>query len=189
MVYKKVNIILKSIATITIVAVLFSCETNIEKINDFIADKNLPISVTKNINLIHTDSGKVKSKLKTILLHDFSNRTKHPYQEFPKGIELVTFKKNKDSTTITANYSRIFKKTEISEIKGNVVVINHKKNTKLLTEQLFWDQKENYFFSNKKSVLIQGKDTLIGLDGFDANSDLTNANMMNNKGKLEIIEN
>lgn len=184
----KLNIIFKSIATIFLVAMLFSCENNRQKINDFIADKNLPISVTKNIALIHTDSGKMKSKMITKLLHDFSNRKKHPYQEFPKGIKLITFEKNGDSTTIISDYARTFKNTEISEIKGNVIIINHKKNLKLLTDQLFWDQKENYFFSNKKSLLISGKDTLIGKDGFDANADLTNANMMNNKGKLEIIE-
>ncbi len=187
--HKNTNNISKSIATILLVTMLFSCENNIEKINDFIADKNLPISVTKDIRLVHTDSGKVKSKLYTNLRHDFSNREKHPYQEFPKGIKLISFEKNRDSTTITANYSRSFTKTEISEISGNVVVINHKKKIKLLTEQLFWDQKENYFFSNKKSILIQGKDSLIGMDGFDASSDLSNANMMNNKGKLEIIQN
>ena len=184
----KTNILFKGIAAIFLGAMLFSCVNNRDKINDFIADKNLPISVTKNISLIHTDSGKIKSKMKTKLLNDFSNRTKNPYQEFPKGIQLITFKKNGDSTTITANYARTYKNTEVSEIKGNVVVINHKKNMKLLTEQLFWDQKENYFFSNKKTILISGKDTLIGKDGFDANADLTNANMMNNKGKLELIE-
>jgi LPS export ABC transporter protein LptC len=182
------NIIFKSIATTFLVTMLFSCVNNRKKINDFIADKNLPISVTKNIYLIHTDSGRIKSKMITKLLHDFSNRKKHPYQEFPKGIKLITFEKNRDSTTVTANYARTYKNTEVSEIKGNVIVINHNKNIKLLTEQLFWDQKENYFFSNKKTILISGKDTLIGNDGFDANSDLTNANMMNNKGKLEIIE-
>ncbi|HFS66641.1 MAG TPA: LPS export ABC transporter periplasmic protein LptC [Flavobacteriia bacterium] len=184
----KQNIIIKSIATILLVAMLFSCENDQKKVKDFIADKNLPISVTKNIYLIHTDSGKVKSKMLTKLLHDFSNRYKHPYQEFPKGIKLTTFEKNGDSTTITANYARTYKNTQVSEIKGNVIVINHKKNMKLATEQLFWDQKENYFFSNKKTILISGNDTLIGADGFDANADLTNANMMNNKGKLEIIE-
>ncbi len=185
---RKINIIFKSIATIFLVAMLFSCENNMQKINDFIADRNLPISVTKNVSLIHTDSGLVKSKMHTKILHDFSNRKKHPYQEFPKGIKMITLEKNGDSTTIIANYARTFKKTEVTEIKGNVIVINHSKNIKMLTEQLFWDQKEDYFFSNKKTILISGKDTLVGKDGFDANANLTNASIMNNKGKLEIIE-
>ncbi|MCF6350928.1 MAG: LPS export ABC transporter periplasmic protein LptC [Flavobacteriaceae bacterium] len=180
--------ITKSIITIVIVIMLFSCENNMDEINDFIADKNLPISVTKDIYLIHTDSGYVKSKMSATLLHDFTNRKNHPYHEFPNGIKIVTFD-NKDSTTITAKYAITYKKTQITEIKGNVIVLNHIKKLQLKTEQLFWDQKENYYFSNKRSILTSTTDTLIGKDGFDARSDLTNANMMDNSAKLNIKEN
>lgn len=167
---------------------LFSCGNDINEINDFIADKNLPISITKNINLIHTDSGFVKSKMSANILHDFSNREKHPYHEFPNGIKIITFD-GKDSTTVTAKYAIAYKNTQVTEIKGNVVVQNHTKNIKLKTEQLFWDQKENYYFSNKKSVLSSVTDTLIGKNGFDAKSDLSNANMMNNNAKINIKDN
>ena len=180
--------ITKSIATILMVAMLFSCGNDIDEINDFIADKNLPISVTKNINLVHTDSGFVKSKMTAKLLHDFSNREKHPYHEFPEGIKITTFD-GTDSTTVTANYAVTYKNTQITEIKGNVVVLNHSKKIKLRTEQLFWDQKENYYFSNKKSILTSATDTLIGINGFDAKSDLSNANMMDNNAKLNIKDN
>ena len=166
---------------------LFSCGNDIKKINDFIAAKNLPISITKNINLTHTDSGYVKSKMSAKLLYDFSNREKHPYNEFPNGIKIINFDKN-DSTTVTANYAITYSKTQITEIKGNVIVLNHSKNIKLKTEQLFWDQKENYYYSNKKSVLTTLTDTLIGVDGFDAKSDLSNANMMDNSAKLNLKE-
>ncbi len=177
--------IIKSIVTILLVTMLFSCGNNIEKINDFIANKNLPISITKDIHLIHTDSGFVKSKMSAKLLRDFSNRKKHPYNEFPNGLKIITFD-GKDSTTVTANYAITYKKTQITEIKGNVIIYNHVKKIKLKTEQLFWDQKEDYYFSNKKSVLTTITDTLIGKNGFDAKSDLTNANMMNNNAKLNI---
>lgn len=183
----KISHIIKSIVTILIVTMLFSCGNDIEEINDFIANKNLPISVTKEINLIHTDSGLVKSKLKAPLLYDFSNRKKHPYNEFPKGIKITNFDAN-DSTVVTANYAITYKNTQITEIKGNVVVYNYAKKFTLLTEQLFWDQKENYYFSNKKSILTSVTDTLIGQDGFDAKSDLSNANMMDNNAKLKLKE-
>jgi len=179
---------IKSIVTISTVTMLFSCGNNIDEINDFITTKNLPISITKNIHLTHTDSGYVKSKMSAALLRDFTNRKKHPYHEFPNGIKIITFDGN-DSTTVTAKYAITYKKTQITEIKGNVIVLNHTKKIKLMTEQLFWDQKENYYFSNKKSILTSSTDTLIGKDGFDAKSDLTNANMMNNSAKLNIKDN
>jgi LPS export ABC transporter protein LptC len=179
---------IKNIAAIIIVAMFFSCGNDFNEVNDFLADKNLPIGVSKNVYLTYTDSGKIKNRLITPLLHDFSNRTKHPYQEFPRGITIITFDKT-DSTTITADYAITYKKTQISEIKGNVIVLNHLKKMKLKTEQLFWDQKENYFYSNKKSILTSPNDTLIGLGGFDSNADLTNANMLGNSAYLYINEN
>lgn len=176
-------------AAIFIVAMFFSCGNDINELNDFLADKNLPIGLSKNIYLTYTDSGKINNRLITPLLYDFSNRKKHPYQEFPNGIKIITFDKRDDSTTITADYAITYKKTQISEIKGNVVVLNHLKKMKLKTEQLFWDQKENYFYSIKKSVLTSPNDTLIGLSGFDSNADLTNANMLGNSAYLYIEEN
>ena len=83
--------ILKISATIFIVAFFLSCENNIKEVQDFLADKNLPVGVAKNVNLIHTDSGRIKSRLITPLLHDYANREMHPYQEFPKGIQIINF--------------------------------------------------------------------------------------------------
>lgn len=178
----------KSIATLVLVVMLFSCGNDFEEVNDFLADKNLPIAVTKNISLVYTDSGYVKNKLKSDLLHNFENRKKHPYQEFPKGIQIINFDKKGDSTTIKGDYSITYGNTQISEIRGNVTVYNHSQKITLKTDQLYWDQKENYFYSSKKSVISSPKDTLIGLEGFDSKADLTNAGMMNNSGTLYIKE-
>ena len=180
--------ILKSIAIIVLIAMLFSCKNNFEEVNDLLEVKNLPIAATKNISLVYTDSGYVKNKLIAPLLHDFSNRKKQPYKEFPNGIKIINFDKKGDSTTITAKYAITYDHTEISEIRNDVVVFNHAKKLKLKTSLLYWDQKENYFFSNKKSILTSPKDTIVGLEGFDSNADLTNASMMNNSGTLYINE-
>jgi len=180
--------IIKSIAIISLVAMLFSCKNNFEEVNDLLEVKNLPIAVTKNISLVNTDSGYVKNKLQAKLLHDFSNRKKQPYKEFPNGIKIITFDKKGDSTTITADYAITYDKSKISEIRNNVMVFNHVKKLTLKTNLLYWDQKVNYFFSNKKSVLTSPKDTIIGLEGFDSNADLTNATMMNNSGTLYVKE-
>ena len=151
---------IKNIAAFFIVAMFFSCGNNLKEVQDFLADKNLPISVAKNVNLIHTDSGKVKNKLITPLLNDFSNRTEHPYQEFPEGVKIITFDKNGDSITLIADYSKTYGKTGISEAINNVVIINHKDKTKLFTDQLFWDQSTHYIYTEKAFRLITKTDTI-----------------------------
>ena len=180
--------IIKNIVTLIGITMFFSCETSFNEINDLLADKNLPIAVTKNISMVYTDSGYVTNKLKAPLLYNFENRKKQPYKEFPQGIHAIVFNKQGDSTTIIANYAISYDKTKISEIRDNVIIFNHAKKLRLKTSLLYWDQKENYFFSNKKSTLTSPKDTIVGLEGFDSNADLTNATMLNNSGTLYVNE-
>jgi len=179
--------IIKSSATILIVALLFSCGNDIKEVQDFLADKNLPIAVAKNINLIHTDSGKVKNKLITPLLYDYRNREKHPYQEFPKGLKIITFNKKGDSTTLLADYAIVYSKTGISEAKGNVNIVNHKEKSKLFTQQLFWDQATHYIYTEKEFRLITKTDTING-KGFESNEDLSHVVMKNIDGAIYLKE-
>lgn len=161
------------IAVIFMVAMLFSCTNNAKLVRDLLADKNKPIGIAKNAYHVYKDSGRITSRLITPLLHDFSNRDEHPYNEFPTGIKIVTIDKNgKDSTTVTGNYCISYTLTAISEIKGNVVVLNHTDKVRLETNQLFWDQKEEYFFNEDGFRLTTLKDTIQGF-GFEAKQDLT----------------
>ncbi len=180
--------IFKGITILFSVAILFSCENNIKEVQDFLADKNLPIGVAKNVNLIHTDSGRIKTRLVTPLLHDYANRQMHPYQEFPKGIQITTFEENGDSTTLTSDYARTFGKTAISEVRGNVVVINHKDKSRLYTEQLYWDQNTHYIYTDDDFTLYKNKDTVKGR-GFESREDLTKWSARNISGTVYVNEN
>ena len=165
---------------------LFSCSNNTQEVRDFLASKNLPIGVAKNAFHVYKDSGRITSKLITPLLKDFSNRNQHPYNEFPEGIKIVNFD-GLDSITITGDYALSYSKTEVSEIKGNVIVLNHAENSRLETEQLFWDQKTNYFFSEKAFVLRKSNDTIRGI-GFECKEDLSKHLAKKTSGNLETTE-
>lgn len=179
------NIIYKNIAIISLVAMFFSCTNDTKKVRDLLADKNLPIGVATNAFHVYKDSGKMTSKLVTPLLHDFSNRKAHPYNEFPKGIKIVTFDNDgKDSTTITGNYALSYAKTRVSEIKGNVVVFNHTDKAKLETNQLFWDQKEKYFFTEDGFRLTTANDTINGF-GFESKQNLSQWILKDITGEIE----
>ncbi|NNC70440.1 MAG: LPS export ABC transporter periplasmic protein LptC [Flavobacteriaceae bacterium] len=177
------------ISTFIFLIIFFSsCENNIQEVQDFLADKNLPVGVAKNINLIHTDSGRIKTRLITPLLHDYTNRELHPYQEFPTGIQIINFEKNGDSITLIADYGRSFTKTAISEVKGNVVIINHKDRSRLYTDQLYWDQNTHYIYTDSDFTLYKNKDTIKGR-GFESNEDLTKWNARDISGTVYVNEN
>jgi LPS export ABC transporter protein LptC len=182
--YKK--IIFKSITVLFITVMLFSCSNNTQEVRDFLASKNLPIGIAKNAFHVYKDSGRITSKLITPLLNDFSNRKQHPYNEFPEGVTIINFE-GKDSVTVTGNYALSYTKTQISELIGNVVVINHAENSKLETEQLFWDQNTQYFFSEKAFTLSTLKDTISGV-GFECKEDLSQHLAKKTIGNLETIE-
>lgn len=181
------KILQKSITVLVSTVMLFSCSNNTQQVKDFLATKNLPISVAKDAFHVYKDSGRITSKLITPLLYDFSNRKEHPYNEFPKGIKIVNFS-GKDSVTITGNYALSYSKTDVSEIKGNVVVLNHKENSRLETEQLFWDQNTSYFFSEKAFTLSTIKDTIYGV-GFECKEDLSKHLAKKTTGRLITAEN
>lgn len=177
--------IIKNIAIASVVAMFFACNNSSKKVQDFLSDKNLPIGVAENIKHVYTDSGTVKSKLYAPLLLDFSNRKEHPYSEFPKGLKVISFDVNGDSITITSKYGISYSKTKVTEIKEGVTIENHKQKITLKTQQLFWDQKTHFFYTEKEFMLTTINDTIFGY-GFESNEQLTNWNMRSTKGNIYV---
>ncbi|WP_457617163.1 LPS export ABC transporter periplasmic protein LptC [Lutibacter sp.] len=176
---------IKTIVITAVVTMVFSCTNDVKKVKDFLADKNLPIGEAYKVNHIHTDSGRVDVKMKAPVMFDFSNRDFHPYSEFPKGIKITSIAKNGDSTTIEGDYAKSYLKTEVSEIKGNVIIYNYAKNHKLVTSQVFWDQKTHYFFTEKRFTFYTLTDTIHGV-GFEASEDLEKWWVKNQTGVIYI---
>lgn len=151
----------------------FSCVNKEEEIKDFFADRNLPIGHSENVYHVYKDSGRISSKMFAPLFLDFSNRKNHPYSEFPKGIEIVSFQNGGlDSITIKGDYAINYTDTFLSHLVGNVVVVNHKDGSVLETEEIYWDDKSNYFFTDTDFKMTQEESILYG-EGFESNQDLS----------------
>lgn len=174
-----------NIAVVITMAMFFSCKNDAKEVRDFLADKNLPIGESYNIDHKHTDSGRIDVKMKAPVMLDFDNRKAHPYSEFPKGIKITTIDKNKDSVTIEGDYAKNYRLTQVSELRNNVIIINHKEKTKLTTEEVYWDQKTHYFFTEKRFVFYTETDTINGI-GFEASEDLKKWWVKNQSGVIEI---
>ena len=87
-----------------------------------------------------------------------------------------------------ADYSITYSNTNISEIKNNISITNYADQSKLITDQLFWDGNEHYIYTEKKFTLITNTDTIYG-QGFESNEDLTELNMKSVSGTIYIDEN
>ncbi len=68
-----------------------------------------------------------------------------------------------------------------------MVIINYAKKNRLETEQIFWDQKTHYFFTEKKFTFYTLSDTIHGT-GFEATEDLKIWWVKNQTGIINIKE-
>ena len=161
----------KGVVAIMFAATLFSCESNYKNVKKLSVSDEAPIAEGKNINFKYTDSGKIVTNLLAEKLLDYSNLN-FPYKEFPKGIEVHFWDEDNKESTVTADYAIQFDESGLIELRRNVVLITSDSVT-LKANQLYWDQKKKWIFTNEP-YQIKFKDGSYN-DGarFDSNQDFT----------------
>ena len=167
------------------VTMFFSCKNNFKDVQKIGISENEPIGVAENINLKYTDSGKIKAILISPEMLDYSNRD-FSFNEFDKGINLTLFDDKDQKSTVTADYAVVYNKTDLMDLQGHVVIATHTKDT-LFAEQLYYDQKKEWLFTNKPVTFRTGSDLING-NGFDSDSKFTNAEVLEINGIITVNE-
>lgn len=183
--FRQYQIILKSIVFLFIGTMLLSCNKRLNKIQSTSNTTFLPVSIAENINTKHTDSGRLTSVLLSPKMINFSNK-EFPYYEFPEGINLTLFDENNQSSTVVSNEAILYNKTDLIDLRGNVILTTATNDT-LYTEQLYYDQNKEWLFTDNP-VKFRTKDYITNGIGFDANQDFTNAQVMEVTGRIFIEE-
>ena len=169
---------------------LSSCENDLAKVNSLTSEieKKLPAESGKNVEIIYSDSAKVKAKLTAIQLDRYAGKKTNMLM--PKGMEVVFYnEKREEQTKLTANYGIGFDNgngMEHMEAKNNVVVINEK-GDRLNTEHLIWNATTKKIFTDQ-FVKITTKDEVIWGDGLEANQDFSEYEIKNVKGSISLKE-
>ncbi len=196
---KKFSYNLKSIAVVYSTAMLFfACTDNYKRVGDEVKLKLYPQGIAENFKLIYTEtketlSSQDSAKTKKIAIltgaisEDFEN-LKFPYRTFPKGLKVEFFDKEDNKSVILADYGIIYAETNIIDLQGNVVIEMHD-GKKLETNQLYYDQNNQWIFTQEKfkfSDEIEG--TLIHGMGMDFNKDFTVLNAHKTGNGYKIIK-
>jgi LPS export ABC transporter protein LptC len=159
------------LGTMYFVLLLSSCENDIRTIKLLTSPDKLPVETEKDVELLYSDSAKLKLRLKAPEL----NRYEGPpaYIELPKGVALTFYDDSmKVKSMITANYAKRNLDDGRMEARNNVVVVNER-NDKLFTEHLVYDEKsEPQIHTNANVTIITADDTLYG-KGLESNRDFT----------------
>ena len=147
--------------------------------------ENEPIGIAENFTLKHTDSGKLKAILVSPKMLDYQNRD-FPFYEFPEGAVLDIFDDDNKKNIVIADYAINYIKTNLIDLQGNVKIITSANDT-LFADQLFFDQKREWLFTNKPVKFRQADGITNGI-GFDANKDFSVADVLEVTGSFAIDE-
>lgn len=173
--------------TIFIVTMFFSCEGTLKDIQRNNKTSFVPSGEADSINLKYTDSGRIKSTLQSLKMLDYS-ALEHPFTEFPKGILVKMYDADGTvSTTIQSDYAISYKKTDIIDLQGNVTITS-KDNKKMETSQLYFDQKNEWFFTEKHFKYSDGTGGFIEGPGVDFSKDFKIFNMQKSSGQINSVE-
>ncbi|WP_346883066.1 LPS export ABC transporter periplasmic protein LptC [uncultured Algibacter sp.] len=182
---KQIIYIILNIVTTLVVAMFFSCNDSYKEVQKIGISENEPIGVNYNINLKYTDSGRVSANLISAKSLDYSNRD-FPYQKFVEGVTLHIYDKDNKKSTVIAKEAYIYADTDLVDLQDSVVITTHD-NRVLKTDQLFYDQKREWLYTNKAVSFITDGDIING-NGFDSNSKFTNAEVLEVTGIIALEE-
>ncbi|MBU3821044.1 LPS export ABC transporter periplasmic protein LptC [Flavobacteriaceae bacterium XHP0103] len=180
-----INNIILSVVTVFTVATFFSCEDYFKDVQEIGVSANEPIGVADTINVVYTDSGVVKAILISPKMYDYSNRD-FPFYEFTEGVNLELFDEDNNKTTVISDYGISYTKTDLIDLRGNVQIVTHTNDT-LLAEQLYYDQKKEWVFTNKPFTYITESDVING-NGFSSDSKFNNVEIFEWGGNITVEE-
>ncbi|OAB79817.1 LPS export ABC transporter periplasmic protein LptC [Cochleicola gelatinilyticus] len=175
----------KGVMILISIITLFACDGSYKDKQRLSLADEAPLAEGTAINLKYTDSGKVVTNLLAPRLLDFSNY-EFPYQEFPEGVEVRFWDKDNKKSTITSDYAIRFDGTDMVDLRKNVKLVTSD-SLVLEAEQLYWDQKNQWVFTDQP-YRIKFKDGSYN-DGarFDSNEDFTNFLSRKNEG-VQLVE-
>lgn len=164
---------------------LLSCKNDVQEVNALADEEVRPEMVGYNLELIYSDSARIKYKVTTPEYIKIT-KGKEKYEEFPKGIYVISYdSQGKEMGSIKSKYARKLEEEMLWEARDEVVVINAE-GKKLETEQLFWDMKKEIIYSERYTKLTAGGQILEGNNGFKSDQNLNDPVFYGITGQVEV---
>ena len=180
--------ITKSIAVLMSMAMLFSCNNDMRNLQQLSIQKKFPQGEAFDFKLVYTDSTKVVAVVTSKLNKDFTNQ-RMPYSEFPEGVKVEFYDQARHKNIVEANYGIIYPSSDMVELRDNVVLTTYD-GKKLKTSQLFWDQKEDWIFTDREfSFIDETKGTVTNGIGMDFDKKFSTVKAHKTTGILAIEDN
>ncbi len=182
---KNLHIITNSVIAIAMTLFFTTCESHLKDVNKMGVSANEPVGVSDSINVKYTDSGRLSANLVSPKMYDFSNRD-FSYSEFPDGLVLHLYDQQNQRTTIFADYGIVYNNTNLIDLRGNVIAATQANDT-LFAEQLYFDQKKEWLFTNKPAT-YRSDGLVTNGAGFDSDKDFNKTSVLGITGQYPVSE-
>lgn len=164
---------------------IIGCESNFRDVQKMGFAEFSPSGDADGINLKYTDSGRITANLVSPKMLDYATVT-YPFTEFPKGIHLTLYDKNGKLTFVDSKYAVSHKSTNLIDLQDDVKISNQEGQL-LETDQLYYDQKNEWFFTEKKFKFTSPKGVSYG-EGIDFSKDFKKVNSQKISGEVQSSE-
>lgn len=164
------------------ILLLLSCESNFREVQKSNFAEFSPSGEADSINLKYTDSGRIKSILISPKMLDYAT-VEFPFTEFPVGINVTLFDEKGKKTFVTSKYAATFKNTDLIDLQGSVKISNETGQL-FETDQLYFDQKNEWFYTDKRYKFTDPKGISYG-EGVDFSKDFKIINSQKISGEVE----
>jgi LPS export ABC transporter protein LptC len=100
---------------------------------------------------------------------------------------VTLYDKSAKKTFVKADFATSFKLTDIIDLRGNVKITSDQ-GAFLETQQLYYDQKNEWFYTEKFFKLTDPKNGNTSGEGVDFNKDFTVVNYQKVKGTIDQVK-
>ncbi len=157
-------------ASLTSCFFILSCENDMGEVNDLMK-KQIGVEEVKDVTSFMSQNGVMKARLKSPYMLRYQSDS--PYVEFPRTLHVDFYNDSmKVESVLDALYARYREHESTVFLKDSVVVINKLKGDTLRTDELWWDQNTQEFFTDKRVRIHQPDKTIYGM-GLRAKQDFS----------------
>ena len=164
------------------IIVTVGCENNLREIQKITLSEFSPSGDADDFVLKYTDSGRIKAILVSPKMLDFA-AVQYPFTDFPKGILVTLYDEKNKKSFIRSDFATSFKGTDLIDLRGNVKISNEF-GQYLTTDQLYFDQKNEWFYTEKPFVMVDEKAGTTAGQGIDFSKDFKIINYQNVTGAI-----
>lgn len=137
-----------------------SCENDEKKIDDLLS-KKIGVEEGLQIDAYMSQDGTMKARLRAPYMLRYQVDT--PYIEFPRKLHVDFYNDTgRIESTLDALYARYKENDRKVYLRDSIIVINLLKGDTMKTQELWWDQNAQRFYTEKDVEIRQRDKTIFG---------------------------